>query len=670
MPTLGDGQIFERYRVIRWLGSGIAGESYEAEDTILLRKVTLKLIHPWGTLPDSARRQFFRELQGLSALNHPYLATMLDYGEIDGRVYVARRYLSNGSLLGTNGRLWFRPPLGTPETFRYAHQLAQALHYIHQHGYLHGSLTFANVLILRGPNVEHEPDYAPFLVADVGLANFVRRFGRPKIATLPVSAAPEQLSKRVTPASDQFALAVLVYFWLTGRPPYLGTPDEVEHLKLTESITPLHTLHSGITAEQDSILLRALKAHPEERHPSILAFAEALLASLSSSRPAQHTPTGIFLGQPETPLEILRLDLEKPPATQLPVAPTMSAGEAKPSEVPPPNVAAALSPDERATGSAFAPSQQTQVETWRATLEEIPQTEPGASLSVEETAVAGPELEAVPLPAIPETPRLEDADAPASSLPHQQESPVSSPDQQAATRDEEIPAERSVQAGADIAEAPEAQPESAESGGGDESDHIRTDNTQSGDGAPALAPGEENISTVSQIEVEDSPANDAETQPSIEPVAEQPAIESAGSSAEVKATDETSSASVASAGDGTGHTIQQSANRTPRLIVNSPYTSDSYEFLLTSEETRVGRAGSSDLRLEQDNLTSRHHALIKRTGECVLIFDRHSYNGVFLNGQRIEVERGYELADGDHIGIGSYELIFRAAPAQPISPKE
>ncbi|HEU5374979.1 MAG TPA: hypothetical protein VFV38_06050, partial [Ktedonobacteraceae bacterium] len=97
MPTLGDGQIFERYRIIRWLGSGVAGESYEAEDRMLLRKVTLRLIHPWGMLPDSARRQFFREMQGISALNHPYLATVLDYGEIDGRVYVARRYVSNGS---------------------------------------------------------------------------------------------------------------------------------------------------------------------------------------------------------------------------------------------------------------------------------------------------------------------------------------------------------------------------------------------------------------------------------------------------------------------------------------------------------------------------------------------------------------------------------------------
>ncbi|TMC80263.1 MAG: serine/threonine protein kinase, partial [Chloroflexi bacterium] len=84
MPALLENQRFERYRVVQYLGSGVSGESYEAEDTVLQRKVTLKLIHPWMILPDTARRQFVREMQGISLLKHPYLAAVLDYGEIDG----------------------------------------------------------------------------------------------------------------------------------------------------------------------------------------------------------------------------------------------------------------------------------------------------------------------------------------------------------------------------------------------------------------------------------------------------------------------------------------------------------------------------------------------------------------------------------------------------------
>ncbi len=290
MSALEAGKILERYRIIRHLGSGISGESYEAEDIILLRKVTLKLIQPWAPLSEVARRQFFREMQGISILNHPYLASMLDYGEINGKLYVARRYVSSGSLLGNEGRLWFRPPLSISDAIHYGHQLAQTLEYIHKHGYLHGSLSFTNILVLRGPISDKDPAYAPFLLADVGLANFIRRFGEPQLKLLPITASPEQLGQRVTQASDQFALAVLIYFWLTGRPPYLGTPEEIEELKLTETITPLLSLNPKTTIEQDVVLRRALSVYPEDRYPSILAFTNALLATLAPvSQPERAT---------------------------------------------------------------------------------------------------------------------------------------------------------------------------------------------------------------------------------------------------------------------------------------------------------------------------------------------------------------------------------------------
>ena len=288
MPALERNQQFERYRIMQWLGNGVSGESYEAVDTMLQRKVTLKLIHPWSTLPDSGRRQFFREMQGISMLNHPFLATTLDYGEIDGRLYVVRRYLSNGSLLSNENRLWFKPPFNVEDAIRYVHQLAQALDYIHKHGYLHGALTLSNILVLRGPNLDHEPGHAPFLLADVGLSYFVRRFGQPQITLLPVTAAPEQIRQRVTPASDQFALAVLLYFWLAGRPPYLGTPRETELAKLSGTFPPLFSLNPDITYEQEEVLRRALNIYPEERYPSVAAFADALVATLTP--PTTATP--------------------------------------------------------------------------------------------------------------------------------------------------------------------------------------------------------------------------------------------------------------------------------------------------------------------------------------------------------------------------------------------
>ncbi len=104
MQGLEAGQKFERYRVLRFLGNGVSGESYEAEDMLLQHKVLLKLIHPWLILSDSVRRQFFREMQYSSSITHPYLATILDYGEADSQLYIVRRFVDPGSLLSNDGR--------------------------------------------------------------------------------------------------------------------------------------------------------------------------------------------------------------------------------------------------------------------------------------------------------------------------------------------------------------------------------------------------------------------------------------------------------------------------------------------------------------------------------------------------------------------------------------
>jgi len=96
-----------------------------------------------------------------------------------------------------------------------------------------------------------------------------------------------------------------------------------------------------------------------------------------------------------------------------------------------------------------------------------------------------------------------------------------------------------------------------------------------------------------------------------------------------------------------------------RFIIISPYTGEPYEVELQDDETTIGRAGSSDILLDRDDLTSRHHALLKRENGRYVIYDRRSANGVQVNGQQLKGDSGFELIDGDHISIGNYELIFR-----------
>ncbi|HKV59545.1 MAG TPA: FHA domain-containing protein [Ktedonobacteraceae bacterium] len=625
MPTLEPGHVFERYRVIRWLGSGVSGESYEAEDAMLMRKVTLKLIQPQSMLPDSARRQFFRELQGTSALNHPYLAPILDYGELNGRLYIARKFVMSGSLLGTEGRLWYRPPLNESDAIHYAHQLAQVLHYIHSRGYLHGAVTFSNILLMRGPNLNNEPDYAPFLLADVGLANFARRFGREQQSPLPITAAPEQLDKRITPASDQFALAVLLYFWLAGRPPYLGTPEEIEHLKLTETVTPLTSLNSRITLAQSGILLRALSVYPEDRYPSTLAFADALLKTL---------PPVIPIIPKTEPARFDGLTIPSPVPT---ASESVQAADEREQEP----VLAASSTSEEATQTArdfdrepyvtpvlpddtelvVVDEQQespTDEPTPAAQFSVIPETDPIIVFEPESITVLEPEEiittagEDEDQHHIPEA--VSEADAIDTVIHSEQEQPnipeTVETEMEQVTNEPEMPLEQPAHADVVLPapELQEVQPEQINGAEANSNGHYSSPDVQ------------ESVPEFNHVE-----NNNAK-----QPVPAQ----------------QTQTATPA---------------RIARVIITSPYEDQPYEVKLEGDEFTIGRAGSSSILLDQDNLTSRHHALLKHEGNRYLLFDMRSGNGVFVNGQKIHVESEYELLDGDHISIGNYELIFRSS---------
>jgi pSer/pThr/pTyr-binding forkhead associated (FHA) protein len=94
------------------------------------------------------------------------------------------------------------------------------------------------------------------------------------------------------------------------------------------------------------------------------------------------------------------------------------------------------------------------------------------------------------------------------------------------------------------------------------------------------------------------------------------------------------------------------------LIIASPYAPNTWEATLRCQEITIGRAGSSDILLDQDTLTSRHHALVKYEDQRYFIYDCRSANGVTLNGQKLTPEVGHSLTDGDHIQIGGYHLLF------------
>lgn len=589
MFTLAVGQKFERYRVIRLLGSGISGTTYAAEDIMLHRKVALKLIHPWSILPDAARRQFFRDMQSFSLLTHPYQATTLDYGEADGQLYTVAHFVTAGSLLNEEGRRWFSPPLRIKDAISYTYQLAQALYNVHRYGYVHGSLTLSNILVLRSTNFDNNPDFAPFLLADVGMGNFVRRFGQPKISRQLITDAPEQSRGRATAASDQYALAVLLYLWLAGQPPFLGSPEEIEKAKRNSAIPRLATHNPHITFEQEGIIQRALSSYPDDRYPNIQAFAEALRASLPRSKQTSTTEDSVRRSYPIT-TEPLNQFL--PMATSKATLPTETTFEIT----------------EDGTGITKGNHQQS---TERISTSFV--------LDQQEllrfTAIAKQE----PLILEPQT-----------NLPQ----PNAKPLDMLSTVPLEFPTSGDIE--------------------DDMGFSLSYQSAREYGNSLELPPTPEPELVQTQISESALPSVSVPISLPMTPVPSTLILQVEQAHTSTIHTKPLSRA--------TGKTNPSPAT----LIITLPYRQNARKVTLQCQEITIGRADSSDILLDQDTLTSRHHALIKYEDQQYLIYDCRSANGVTLNGQKIAPEVGHSLTDGDHIQIGEYCILFR----QPISQSQ
>ena len=267
-----------RYRMVRPLGSGSTGEVYLVEDTLRNRQeVVLKLLHayahPLTHDAQSASRAFRFEAGAISQLTHPNILPLLDYGAetVDGEVvpFLVTPYCPEGSLATWLEQRSNDDVLTLEDAARLLHQVAAALQYAHDQGIVHRDVKSANVFIrstLNGPPA--------MLVADFSFAQPIpeARVSGLDIRGTPEYMAPEQWEGQVVPASDQYALGVLVYQLLTGRLPFQGGIEQLRDAHLKSWPTPPSTINPTLSPEIDAVVGRALAKKPGERYPTVSAL--------------------------------------------------------------------------------------------------------------------------------------------------------------------------------------------------------------------------------------------------------------------------------------------------------------------------------------------------------------------------------------------------------------
>jgi serine/threonine protein kinase len=296
------------YEVRSELGHGGMGVVYEAWDPVLRRVVALKMLRPpvpWllPTEADQLAGRFQREAQVLAQLKHEAIVPIYEAKLHEGQPYFVMEYVAGGSLAEHRDEL---TAAGPKVIVPLAEKVARAVQYAHGHGVLHRDLKPANILL----NEPRQP-----LVSDFGLAKLldvpvpaevgdtVPDAGRPPPDDVaarwtlpgcqpgtPAYMAPEQFDASfgpASPATDIWALGVILYELLTGRKPFVcRTREELREQVCRGELVRPRAVRPQLDRRLEAVVLRCLAKAPPLRYPTAGALADALAAWQKPSRRA------------------------------------------------------------------------------------------------------------------------------------------------------------------------------------------------------------------------------------------------------------------------------------------------------------------------------------------------------------------------------------------------
>jgi TolB-like protein/Flp pilus assembly protein TadD len=266
----------DRYEIERELGRGGMAAVWLARDLRYDRPVALKVLHPElaATLgPD----RFQREIRMAARLQHPHILTVLDSGEVGGRLWFTMPYVEGESL---RDRLRRERQLPVDDAIRVAREAAQALHYAHEQGIVHRDIKPENLLLTRDGST---------LVADFGIARAVGGPADEKLTETglavgtPAYMSPEQAAgdRGVDARTDIYSLAAVLYEMLAGEPPYTGATTQAMLVKrLTEPAPSVRAVRPTVPEPVDAAIRKALAPVAADRFASAAELARALAVAL------------------------------------------------------------------------------------------------------------------------------------------------------------------------------------------------------------------------------------------------------------------------------------------------------------------------------------------------------------------------------------------------------
>jgi hypothetical protein len=270
-------QSLGRYTIHAELGKGGFATVYRATDTTLERDVALKILKPGWTDDAKAVERFMREAKQASRLKHADIVTIYDVGQAEGRLFIAMELVRGRSLqqiITDDGAMAW------PRLLAILEQSAAALDYAHKQGLIHRDIKPANIIL-----DESEPgDSVHAILTDFGLVRGAEQASLSVGSTGGMLGTPEYLAPEIwdgepaTKGSDIYALGCVAFFLITGKILFgATTPVAVLKRHVEGPIFP-QQWPSGVPAEAEAVLRRALAKDPAQRPTSAAGFVAELRA--------------------------------------------------------------------------------------------------------------------------------------------------------------------------------------------------------------------------------------------------------------------------------------------------------------------------------------------------------------------------------------------------------
>ncbi len=276
---LSEARRLGQYQLGDKLGEGGMGEVYLAEHQLLKRPCALKLIKADASANPIALARFEREVQSAAMLSHPNTIEIFDYGHTDdGTFYYVMEFLPGLSLSDLVRQYGPLPPGRAAYLLR---QACGALAEAHRLQLVHRDLKPANIFIaILGGKCDVTK------VLDFGLVKLTAPEATQLTADYTVSGTPLYMSpeqamgaSEIDGRADIYALGAILYFMLTGRPPFEGaTPTELMIAHARDPVVPPSKHRPDIPADIEAVVLRCLAKKPDDRYPGAREMAFAMAA--------------------------------------------------------------------------------------------------------------------------------------------------------------------------------------------------------------------------------------------------------------------------------------------------------------------------------------------------------------------------------------------------------